>query len=97
MIAQGVYLKLAVSANRERFLHNHWDLSSHGCGEKRLPETTRPGLISTVRSDLPQPSHGLVKEDTLGGIFFLRLKTRHLRPKHGFFNRSHYTLLATRT
>jgi hypothetical protein len=31
-----------------------------------------------VRSDLPQPSHGLVKEDTLGGIFFLRLQTSHL-------------------
>jgi len=26
----------------------------------------------------PRPSHGFVKEDTLGGIFFLRLKASHL-------------------
>jgi hypothetical protein len=61
----------------------------HGSGEKRLPETRRPGLITTV----PQPTHGLVKEDTLGGILFLRLKASHLRPKHRLFNCSHYALL----
>jgi hypothetical protein len=43
-----------------------------------------------VRPDLSQPTHGLVKEDTLGGILFLRLKASHLRPKHRLFNRIHY-------
>jgi hypothetical protein len=55
-----------------------------------------------VRPDLPQATHGLVKEDTLhglvkedtlGGILFLRLKASHLRPKHRLFNCSHYALL----
>jgi hypothetical protein len=46
-----------------------------------------------VRPDLSQPTHGFVKEDTLGGILFLRLKDSHLRPKYRLFNRDHYTLL----
>jgi hypothetical protein len=50
---------------------------------KRKKENT---YLAQLRSDLPQPSHGLVKEDTLGGIFFLRLQTSHLHPKYGFFN-----------
>ena len=29
----------------------------------------------------------LKKRNTLGGILFLRLKTSHLHPKYGFFNR----------
>jgi hypothetical protein len=41
-------------------------------------------------------THGLVKEDTLGGILFLRLKTSHLRPKHRLFNCIHYALLTAR-
>jgi hypothetical protein len=71
----------------------HWDLNDHGGGEKRLPENRRPGLISTVRSDLPQPTHRLVEEDTLGDIFFLRLKASHLRPKNRLLNRRYYALL----
>jgi hypothetical protein len=38
-----------------------------------------------VRPDLSQPTHGFVKEDTFGGILFLRLKVSHLRPKHRLF------------
>ena len=33
------------------------------------------------------------KEDTLGDILFLRLKTSHLRPKYRLFNCRHYALL----
>jgi hypothetical protein len=63
----------------------------------RWRKSSRPGLVTTVRSDLSQSTHGLVKEDTLGGILFLRLKASHLRPQHRFFNRNHYTLLTSRT
>jgi hypothetical protein len=50
-------------------------MGAHGHGKESLPETSRPGFISTVRPDLPQPTHRLEEEDTLGGILFLRLKT----------------------
>ena len=96
MVSQGIYLKLLTSGNQKRFLGDHWDLSAHGSGEKRLPETSSSGLITTVRPDLTQSPHGFVKEDTLGGILFLRLKVSHLRPKHRLFNRSHYVLLTAR-
>jgi hypothetical protein len=52
MIAQCVYPKLPTTTNRKRLLRNHWDLSVHRRGEKCLSETSRPGLISTVRPDL---------------------------------------------
>ena len=49
------------------------DLGSHGGGEKGLSEcddteTSRPGLISTVRPDLPSQLIGLNQRDTLGVI-----------------------------
>jgi hypothetical protein len=46
-----------------------------------------------VRPDLPQPTHGLKEEDTLGGILFLRLKASHLHPKYRFVNGMDYALL----
>jgi hypothetical protein len=52
------------------------DLGAHGHGKESLPETSRPGFISTVRPDLFQPTHRLKEEDTIGGILFLRLKDR---------------------
>jgi hypothetical protein len=93
VVSQCVYLKLFTSAIDRWLFRKHWDLSAHGGGEKRLPETRRPGLISTVRPDLPQPTHRLVEEGTLGGFFFLRLKVSHLRPKNRLLNRRYYALL----
>jgi hypothetical protein len=93
MVAQCVYPKLPTTTTRKRLFLNHWDLIAHGGGEKRLSDTNRPGLISTMRPDLSQPTHRLQEEDTLGGILFLRLKTSHLRPKNRFFYGSHYALL----
>ena len=55
MVTKGVYLKFLATTSRERFLRNHWDLSAHGGGKECLPETSRPGFISTVR-----PVEGLV-------------------------------------
>jgi hypothetical protein len=59
----------------------------------RVSETNRPGFISTVRSDLPQPTHRFEEEDTIGVILFLRLKASHLHPKYRVFNGNHYALL----
>ena len=75
----------------QRLLRNHWDLGAHGRGKECLPETSRPGFISTVRPDLPQPTHRLEEEDTLRSILFLRLKTKHLRPKDRLFKQFDYT------
>jgi hypothetical protein len=93
MITQCIYLKISATTNRKRLLCNHWDLSAHRRGEKRLPETSRPGLISTVRPNLPQPTHRLEEENTLRSILFLRLKASHLHPSYRLFNGSHYALL----
>ena len=38
-----------------------------------LSETSRPGFISTVSPDLPQPTDDLKEEDTIGDILFLKL------------------------
>ena len=97
VVSQCIYLKPLPSTNHKRFFCNQWDLSTHGSGEKSLSETNRPGLISTVSPDLPQSTHRLVEEDTLGGIFFLRLKTSHLRPKNRLLNRRYYPLMWVRT
>jgi hypothetical protein len=69
-------LKFPVTTSRERLLRNHWDLVDHGGGKECLPKTIGPGFVS--------------KEDTLGGILFLRLKASHLRPKYRVLNGSHY-------
>ena len=47
-----------------------------------------------MRPDLPQPTHGLEEEDTIGGILFVGLKAGHLRPKDRVLNGSHYPLPA---
>jgi hypothetical protein len=64
-------------------------MDAHGGGKECLTKTSRPGFVSTVRPDLPQPTHRLKEEDTLGGILFLRLKVSHLRPKYRVLNGNH--------
>jgi hypothetical protein len=63
-------LKFPATTSRERLLRNHWDLGAHVGGKECLPKTSRPGFVSTVRPDLPQPTHGLKEDDTLGFILF---------------------------
>jgi hypothetical protein len=46
-----------------------------------------------MRPDLPQPTHQLKMQNTLGDILFLRLKAGHLRPKDRVLNVRHYALL----
>jgi hypothetical protein len=93
VITYGVSLKFPATTSRERILRNHWDLDTHGGGKECLSKTNRPGFVSTVRPDLPHPTHALKEEDTLGDILFLRLKDSHLRPQNRVLNGSHYVLL----
>jgi hypothetical protein len=86
MVSHRIQLKLPATSDDR-------DLGAHSHGEKSLPETSRPGFIFTLRPDLSQPTHRLKEEDTLGGILFLRLKTRHLRPEYRVLNSGHYALL----
>ena len=83
MVIKGVYLKFPETTSREWFLRDHWDLGAHRGRKECLSKDIRPGLISTVRTDLTQTTHGLEEEDTFGVILFQRLKTSHLRPKYG--------------
>jgi hypothetical protein len=62
---------IPVTTNREWHFLKEWDLGSHGGGEKGLTETSRPGLISTMRSDLSQTTHRFIPKDKLGVILFL--------------------------
>jgi hypothetical protein len=43
-----------------------------------LSETIRPGLLSVMMSDLPQPTHWFKSKYTSGDILLLRLQTDHL-------------------
>ncbi len=93
VVTYGVYLKFPTGTSRERLLRDRWDLGCHGGGEECLPETSRPGFVSTVSPDLTQPTHGDEEVDTFGGILLLRLKVSHLRPKYRVLNGSHYAML----
>ncbi len=54
-----------------------------------------PSLISTMRTDLPHPTHRLIPKDTFGDILFLRLKVCHLCPEDRVLNSSDNALLRT--
>jgi hypothetical protein len=69
------------------------DLDTHGHVKEGLSETSSTDFISTVRTDLSQPTHRLEEEDTVGVILFLRLKVSHLRPEYRVLNSRHYVLL----
>ena len=66
VVTKRVYLKLPATTIRERHFRKERDLGSHGGGKEGLPETSRPGLISTMRPDLPQPTHRLEHKTRLG-------------------------------
>ncbi len=99
VITTRVYLKLPATTTREGLLRHHWDLGAHGGGKGCLSETSRPGLISSMRPYLPQSAHRLKEEDThtLGSILFLGLRAGHLCPKDRVLNGSHYALLGAQS
>jgi hypothetical protein len=66
VVTKRIEVELFATTNRERSLSNNRDLGAHGRGKECLSETNRPGFISTMREDLPQPTHRLEKKDTLG-------------------------------
>ncbi len=67
VVTKSIELELFATTSGERLLSNYRDQGAHGRGKECLPETSRPGLISTMRPDLPQPTHRLEPQDTLGG------------------------------
>ena len=81
VVTKSISLEIFATTSRERLPSNNRDLGAHGRGKECLTETSRPGFISTMRPNLPQPTHRLEKKDTLWGILCLRLQAGHLRPK----------------
>jgi hypothetical protein len=94
VVSKRAYLKLPTTTGREWSHYDHWDQDAHGSGKECLTETKRPGFISTVSPDLPQTTHHLEEEDTIGGTLFLRLKVSHLCPKYRVLNDYQYVLLS---
>ena len=55
VVPKSIYLELFATTPRSGIRVS----GANGRGIKGLPETSRPGLISAMRPDLPQPTHGL--------------------------------------
>ena len=60
MITQIVNHKLFATTSRERKLRQCWYCCTDTRGKECLSETSRPDLISEMRPDLPQPTHGII-------------------------------------
>jgi hypothetical protein len=56
MVSHRIQLILPATTSCERLFSDDRDLGAHGHGKESLPETSRPGFISTVSSDLSQAS-----------------------------------------
>jgi hypothetical protein len=67
VVTRSIELELFATTSRESLNNNNRDLDAHGRGKECLSETSRPGFISTMRSDLPQPTHRLEEKDSLKG------------------------------
>jgi hypothetical protein len=59
VVTKRIYLELFATTTRERYFRKERNLGPNGRGKKGLSETSRPGLISVMRSDLAQPTHRL--------------------------------------
>jgi hypothetical protein len=73
VIPERINMKLPAAASREWELRQVRYISTDTRGKKCLTETSRPGLISVMRPDLPQPTHGLEPKYVSGDILLLRL------------------------
>ncbi len=96
-VPKGINLKPLPTTNQEWYFWRDRDLCADRHNKKSLSETSRPVLISTMRPDLPQTTHRLVPNDTIGDILFLRLKTDHLSPKDRILNGWHNARLGSKT
>ncbi len=63
MIAESVNGEPFATTSRERKLRQCRDISTDTRSKECLSEDSRPGLISAMRPDLPQPTHGLIPKD----------------------------------
>ena len=71
MITEGVDDKLFVTTSRERKLRQCRYCCTNTRGEESLPEASRPGLVSTMRPDLTQSTHGFTPEDPPRNVLFI--------------------------
>jgi hypothetical protein len=71
MVAESVDGELFATTGRERKLRQCRYCCTNTRGEESLPEASRPGLISAMRPDLPQPTHGLIPEDPPRSVLFI--------------------------
>ncbi len=71
MVAESVDRELFTTTGRERKLRQCRYRCTNTRGEERLPETNRPGLISAIRPDLSQSTHGLIPEDPPRIVLFI--------------------------
>jgi hypothetical protein len=59
VVTKSISLQHFATTTRERYFREERNLGSNGRGKKGMQETSRPGLISAMRPDLPQPTHRL--------------------------------------
>jgi hypothetical protein len=71
MVAKSIDGELFATTGRERKLRQCRYRYTYTRGEESLPEASRPGLISVMRPDLPQSTHGLIPEDPVRSVLFI--------------------------
>jgi hypothetical protein len=59
MITKSIKSKLFATTSRRRQHRNNWYLCTHSHDKKGLSETSRPGLITVMRSDHPKSYHSV--------------------------------------
>ncbi len=71
VVVKSVYGELFATTGRERKFRQCRYCSTNTRDEESLSEASRPGLISVMRPDLPQPTHGLIQEDPPRSVLFM--------------------------
>jgi hypothetical protein len=71
MITENVDGKLFATTGRERKLRQCRYCCTNTRDEENLSESRRPVLISAMRPDLPQPTHGFIPEDPPRSVLFI--------------------------
>jgi hypothetical protein len=71
MVAKSIDSNFFATTGRERKLRQCRYCCTYTRGEENLPEASRPGLVSAMRPDLTQPTHGLIPEDPSRSVLFI--------------------------
>ena len=60
MITKNITSKLSATTNREWKLPQGWNMYTDTSGKEGLSETSRPGLVPTMRTDYPEKVQSLI-------------------------------------